>query len=222
MKKVFSMILALALALIMCVSVCASPGGFVSSPSGNMAPTIIDYEPLSPDCTMQLIITAYKNRDTLPEDERARIEKAYDDIANTNDLTELWKELADLAKENKVSGSQLAVSDLFHVHGEGCEEHEHHKGFKITLDAATLENFFALMKMDENGNWSMVEGAYINDKGQLVFNLADIPADLAIVVKTDHISPEMGENIDIYVYGALMLMSALAIVLLVVKSKKYA
>lgn len=222
MKKVFSMVLALALALIMCVSVCAAPGGFVSSPSGNGAPTIIAFEPLSPDCTMQLIVTAYKDRDTLPEDERARIEKAYDDIANATDLTELWKEVADLAKENKVSGSQLAVSDLFHVHGEGCDDHDGHNGFKVTLDAATLENYFALMQMDENGNWSMVEGAYINDKGQLVFTLIDEPVDLAIVVKTDHISPPMGENIDIYVYGALMLVSALAIVLLVVKSKKYA
>ena len=222
MKKTFAIILALVLALAMSVSVCASPGCFVSSPSGNPAPTIIGYEPLSPECEMELIITAYNNRDTLPDNLRELIEKAYDDIANADDLTDLWDDLAALAKDKNVSGDQLAVSDLFNIHGEGCTDHDAHGGFKVTLDANTLENFFALMQQDQNGNWTMVNGAYINEKGELVFNLKDVPANLAIVVKTDHLSPEMGDSTDIYVYGALMLASALAIVLLVVKSKKYA
>lgn len=222
MKKTFAIILALVLALAMSVSVCASPGCFVSSPSGNPAPTIIGYEPLSPDCDMELIITAYNNRDTLPDNLRELIEKAYDDIANADDLTDLWDDLAALAKDKNVPGEHLSVSDLFNIRGEGCNDHNDHEGFKVALDANTLENFFALMQQDANGNWSIVPGAYINANGELVFHLKDVPANLAIVVNTQNSSPVTNDSTDIYVYGALMLASALAIVLLVVKSKKYA
>lgn len=222
MKKALIIILAMTLALVMNVSVYAAPKGFVSSPSGNSAPTIIGSEPDSPDCSMELFITPYGDRDDLPDDERERIEEAYADIAGTSDLTDLWEELAALAKEKNVSTAYLAVSDLFHVHGEGCDDHDGHKGFSIQLDADTLNHFFALMQMDANGNWSMVNGAYINAKGELVFHLSDVPATLAIVVNTADMSPQTGDANAIFVYGALMLLSALAIVTLVVKSKKYA
>lgn len=222
MKKLFTMLLALTLVLALSVSVCASPGSFVSSPSGNPSPIIIGFDPLSPDCDAELIVTAYKDRDKLPDAERALIEQAYGEIAGSSDLTELWDDLADLADEKDVPGSKLAVSDLFNIRSEGCDDHDGHKGFKVTLDADTLDNFFALMQQDENGNWSMVDGAYINDKGELVFNLAKVPTNLAIVVNTENGSPVTTDNADIYVYGALMLVSALAVVLLVVKSKKYA
>ena len=157
MKRTFAIVLAMMLALMMSVSVYAAPGSFVSSPSGNAAPTIIDVVPDSPDCTMQIIITPYSERDKLPDDEREQLEKAYSDIAGASDLTELWKELADLAEENNITDPHLAVSDLFQIHGEGCDDHDDHKGFEITLDADTLSHFFALMQMDENGNWYEIE-----------------------------------------------------------------
>lgn len=226
MKRTFAIVLAMMLALMMSVSVYAAPGSFVSSPSGNAAPTIIDVVPDSPDCTMKIIITPYSERDKLPDDEREQVEKAYSDIAGASDLTELWKELAALAEENNITDPHLAVSDLFQIHGEGCDDHDGHKGFEITLDADTLSHFFALMQMDENGNWSKVDGAYINEDGHLVFHLTKMPVSMAIVVNSENVSPETSAmaNLknDMVIYGALMLVSALAIVVLVIKSKKYA
>lgn len=197
MKKIFAICLATLLVLGVSTSVFA--GGFVSSPSNNSAPAIISFDPANADCTAELVIVSYADRDRLPDEQREYFEKAYDSLKD----------------------SEWSVSDLFFVTSEGCDDHDGHKGFKIVLDADTLENFADLMWMDEDGNWHSVNGAHINSDGYLEFTLDNLDVPLAVVVNSAT-SPQTGDNNDIYVYGALMLASAAAVVVLVVKSKKYA
>ena len=74
MKKLFAIIMAVALMLTLSVSVCAAPGQFVQSPSTNSAPTLISVEKDNEDCTADLIITPYSERYLLPAELKALIE----------------------------------------------------------------------------------------------------------------------------------------------------
>ncbi|MBR0447681.1 MAG: LPXTG cell wall anchor domain-containing protein [Clostridia bacterium] len=197
MKKILAVCLATLMVLGM--STTAFAAGFVSSPSSMDAPAVISFEPLDKDCSAELIVVSYGDRDKLPKEQRELFEKAYESLKD----------------------SKLSISDLFFLTSEGCDDHDDHKGFKIALDADTLKNFADLMWMDEDGNWHSVEGAFINADGYLEFTLDYLNVPMAIVVK-EATSPQTGDNNSIYIYGILMLVSAAAVVVLAVKSKKYA
>ena len=224
MKKVFSIVLALVLTLALSVSVCAAPGQFVNSPSNNDAPTIISFERNNEECTGELIITPYSQRATLPAELKTLIEKAYSDIASSKDLTTLNKDLADLAAAQKIDGPNLKVSDLFDIRYEGCTSHNENHTFTIVLKANTLHRFVGLLHMNLNGEWELIKNAKVTDNGEtLTFTVSDF-SPFAIVVDTSDIegdSPQTGVK-NIAIYGSLMLVSAMAIVVLVVKGKKYA
>lgn len=225
MKKAFTFVLAMMLTLVLSVSVCAAPGQFVNSPSGNNAPTLISVEKLNDDCTATLIITPYSERHTLPADLQTLIEKAYSEIAASKDLTTLNADLAALAASQKIAGANLKVSDLFDIRYEGCEDHDGSHTFNIVLGADTLHRFVGLLHMNLNGEWELIDNAKVVNNGEaLSFTISDM-SPFAIVVDTsaaDGDSPQTYDGSDLYIYGALMLVSALAIVVLVVKSKKYA
>ncbi|MGN0691565.1 MAG: hypothetical protein ACI4K7_04360, partial [Oscillospiraceae bacterium] len=80
MKKVMAICLTLVMVMSLGIAAFAAPGSFISSPSMNKAPVLISYENESSDCTAKLILTAYADRKTLPENLCAMIEKAYDMI----------------------------------------------------------------------------------------------------------------------------------------------
>lgn len=224
MKKAFSIILAMVLTLVLSASVCAAPGRFVNSPSNNSVPILISVEKGSADCTGELIITPYNQRNTLPTDLKTLIEKAYSDIASSQDLTTLNKDLAAVAAAQKIAGKDLKVSDLFDIRYEGCTSHNENHTFNIVLKADTLHRFVGLLHMKHNGEWELIENAkVINNGEELSFTISDF-SPFAIVVDTSDAegdSPQTGVK-NIAIYGSLMLVSAMAIVVLVVKGKKYA
>ena len=223
MKKAFAMVLVMVLALTMSVSVFAAPGRFVNSPSGNAAPVLISFERHNEDCTAELIITPYSERYTLPEALLDLIQRAYNEIVASKDLTTLHKDLADLAAAKKIKGVDLKVSDLFDVRYEGCETHDESHTFTIVLGANTLNRFVGLMRLKPNGEWELIKNAQIVDGGKaLRFTISEM-STLAIVVDTSVIdgnSPDTGDNSHTWVYLVLMLASAAAIVLLSVLGKK--
>ncbi len=225
MKKAFTIVLAMVLTLVLSVSVCAAPGQFVNSPSNNTAPTLISVEKGNDDCTAELIITPFSERHLLPADLKTLIEKAYGEIANSTDLTTLNADLAAVAAAQKIDGTNLKVSDLFDIRYEGCENHDETHTFNIVLSADTLHRFVGLLHMNLDGEWELIKNAKVTNNGEnLSFSVSDM-SPFAIVVDTSDAegdSPQTGNITDIAIYGALMLVSALAIVVLVVKSKKYA
>lgn len=224
MKKAFAIVLAMVLMLTVSVSVCAAPGQFVKSPSNNSAPVLVSFERGSEDCTAELVITPYNERNKLPAELKTLIEKAYGEIASSDDLTDLNKDLKDLAAAQKIAGANLKVSDLFDLRYEGCTNHNEDHSFTIVLRADTLRRFVGLLHMNHNGEWELIDNAkVINNGEELQFTVTDL-SPFAIVVDTSESgdSPVTGISNDIVIYGALMLISALAIVVLVANSKKRA
>ena len=214
MKKLLAIGLVVILMFSMSIpAFAAENGGFLNSPSKNPAPEVTDKNHDDDDCDGEVIITPYKDRDELSDEAKDLIEKAYDDIAGTDDLTDLCDDIADIIKDKNIKSEDLAVSDLFDVDITGCDE-EHHN---VTLDVDTADNFVALMQIDEDGKWSIVKDAKLVD-GKLVFKL-DFFSPLAIVVNKDKTSPQTHDNTLLYIYAAVMLVSAAAVLVLVKVSK---
>jgi hypothetical protein len=221
MKKILAICLMVVIVLSMSVmSVFAAPGAFLKSPSGNSAPTKVEFDPKDEECTAELIITPYSDRKTLQAELKTLIEKAYDVIANTDDLTTLNADLKDVAASKKIPGDKLAVSDLFNMHVVGCNYHDDHVDFDITLAADTLSRFVGLIYMNKNGEWELVSNAKVTKNGEHLEFSMDEFSPFAIVIDTSKGTPQTGDNSLIYVYAVIMALSALGIIIIAVKSKK--
>ena len=223
MKKVLAICLMMVMVLSMSVNVFAASGGFVSSPSGNPAPTVVSFKPSDDDCTAQLVVTPYGDRHELSDALRAMFEKAYNDIVNSDDLTKLNAELAKLAADKKIKGKDLAVSDLFDIHVTGCDYHDEHVDFDITLDADTLDRFEGLLHMNKDGVWELVADAEVINNGDHLKFSVDSFSPFAIVVNTGvdtPDAPQTGDNSMIHIYAIIMAVSTIAVIVIVVKSKK--
>lgn len=223
MKKVLMICLMTLIVLCMSVNAIAAPGGFVSSPSGNAAPVVVSFIPGDEDCTGRLVITPYGDRDELSDALRAMFEKAYNEILDSNSLTDLNADLATLVANKNIDGANLAVSDLFDIHVTGCDFHDDHFDFVITLDADTLNHFVGLLHMNKNGEWELVSDAeVINNNEQLRFSVETL-SPFAVVVDTsvdNGDTPQTGDDSMIHVYAIVMALSALALIGIVVKSRK--
>ena len=62
----------------------AAPDGFITSPSGKPGPEIITFDPRDDECTAELIITPFGERQDLPDFLQSLIEKAYDSIVTVS------------------------------------------------------------------------------------------------------------------------------------------
>ena len=203
------------------VNAFAAPGSFVSSPSGNPMPQLISFVPGDSGCTATLIITPYSERDTLPADLQTLMNKAYSEIATSNDLTELEAELAKLAASKSIKGTDLAVSDLFDMRTVGCDVHVHHNSFTITLSAETLKRFVGLLHMTTDGEWELISNAKVLDEGKTLQFTVDDFSPFAIVVDTsENGGPNTGDNSMIHVYITVMAICAVAIVVIVAMDRK--
>ncbi len=214
MKKALAIMLMMLLTFNLSVMAFAKPGGFVSSPSGNRAPTVESFKPGNADCDGQLVVTPYAERDTLPEDLRTLLENAYKDIANSTDLTKLHADLAKLAADKNIGAGKLAASDLFNISVSGCTAHDGHYDFEIVLSAETLNKFVALLQLNSEGKWELVRGASVINNGKsLKFSVKSM-SPLAIVVNTDTSVPNpppTSDNWTIYVYSTVAVVSAVTL-----------
>lgn len=155
-KSVVAIISLLVIALTLSIAASAAPGAFVQSPSNNGAPTVI--EASNKDCSGEIVITAYRDRANLSAAEVAALEAAYATISDNS----IKSTLQTIADDNKIDVSILSVSDLFNMGYKNCADHSGHGAFDVVLEAATLENFAALL-VYENGAWKVVEDAKIKD-----------------------------------------------------------
>ncbi|MBO5248088.1 MAG: hypothetical protein J6B54_02180 [Clostridia bacterium] len=223
MKKIFAILLMLSVLLSLSLTALAAPGSFVSSPTGNSAPTVESFKANDADCTGTLVVTSYGKRNELPQTYRTLLEKAYGEIVNSSDLTKLNADLAKLASDRNIKGSDLAVSDLFNVHVTDCDAHDGHYDFDIVLNAGTLNRFVGLLQMNLDGEWEYVSGAEVLSNGtHLKFSLKSL-SPLAIVVNTASSgtdSPPTSDNWMVYVYAGIAVVSAGAFIALWVTRKK--
>lgn len=220
MKKVLVICLTVVFMVSMTLTTFAATGSFVSSPSGNAAPGQVEFKPADEDCTATLVITPYGEKNELTAAIKTMMEKAYNDIKGTEDLTTLNATLAKLAKDLKIEGSDLAVSDLFDIHVTGCDYHDGHTDFDIVLSADSLKNFVALLHMNKNGEWEVVDGAKVVANGEHLSFSVDAFSPFAVVVNTAAKPSQTGDSNMTPVYAAIMAVSALALVVILVKSRK--
>lgn len=217
MKKVFIVILSAV--MIASLSLSGFAASFVSSPSGNKAPTLVSYDFESDECNATLEITAYADRNTLSADAKTAIETAYNSIKSANDVSSLNADLAALAADKEIKGTNLAVSDLFDISYENCDpaDHANHGKVTIKLSAETLADFVAIMHY-KNGAWELVSGATVSGD-EVTFTVSSL-SPFAIVVDATPDSPPTKDNGNIYLLVAIAALSLAAAVVCFKKSRK--
>ena len=104
--------------------------------------------------------------------------KCYNDVKKHTDLTELTEDIADIAEEQDLDVSDLAVSDIFY----SVLPKDKKSGTRVRVKAPNLDKFVALLCYS-NGQWSVVKDAKVNANGKLVFKTKKAAA-YAIVIDT--------------------------------------
>ena len=194
MKNKIKMVMAVCLMMIFILCMNANvfaAGTFIPSPSVKPVPVCMSFEALSEGCNGSLKITAYSERDTLDAETKALFENAYASIVNTDDLTRLNADFAELIENKNIDSKNLAVSDFFDASVVDCVNHEEHTGFNIILKADSLEKFAGFLHMNKKGEWELVKDAEVIKNGeQLKFSI-DTLSPFAIVVDTsEEVKPE--------------------------------
>ncbi len=209
MKKIAVCLMAAVLVLTMSVSVFAA-GNFVSSPSVQDTPQLVDYVFVG-DCEGELIVTPYSERDALDEDDKTLLEDAYQLIHDSEDLTELFDGI-------KIPDGKdgLGVSDLFFVDYDGCDEHDDHNPYTATIKPEIIDNV-AGVYVFVNGQWIAVD--YKVDGENLVLT-SNYYGPYAIVVGTGDV-PGTGDSFP-WGYLVAMVVSAAGLAVIAVAFKKQA
>lgn len=215
MKKVF--VIVLTAVMIASLTVSSFAASFVSSPSGNSAPTLVSGKFESEECDADLVITAYSQRSTLSADGKTAIETAYTAIKSANDVSSLNADLAALAKSKEIKGTNLAVSDLFDVSYTGCDSHNGHGKVTVKLSAETLKDFVGLLHYVD-GSWELVSGATVSGD-ELTFTVSSL-SPFAIVVDATPDSPPTKDNGTVYLLAAVAALSLAAAAVCFKKSRK--
>lgn len=211
MKKLVALCLTLVLALSLSVSAFAANGAFISSPSANKAPELVNTDPA-------IKVTPYADRDDLADLDTEEMEEAYRQIANVIENNAFSQALKELAKELGKAASELSVSDLFHVNVEDATPDEQ-GGYTITIKLEDLENFIGLMQF--NGTeWKNVEIISIDkENGTVTFRVTE-SGPIAVIVDngTGSSTPPTGDNAMMYL--GVCLVAAAGLVVVLVNSKK--
>lgn len=219
MKKVLAICLMVLLVMSLSVNVFATSDEFVASPSGTPAPTVVSFEPSDEDCTAKIVITPHAEKDELPETLQTLMDKAYKEISEASDLTELNEALAKLVEEMGVAGEDLAVSDLFDIHVTDCDFHDGHVDFDIVLDADMLKNFVGLLHMNKDGEWELVEDAKVVNNGEHLQFSVETLSPFAIVVDAGEDAPK--DNCCWHwIIIAILIIVIVALILCLAKRKK--
>ena len=220
MKKLFAIVLALVMVLSLNISVFAAEDSFVNSPSNNRAPVVEESKNENSNCTSDVVVIPFGDRDTLPEDVKQQLQDAYDSIIKADDLTDLFSGLDSILAPGTLPGD-LSVSDLFNVGHTDCLDHANHGRFEITLSADTLKGFVGLVQFID-GNWVVVEDAKL-ENGKLTFT-SDADGSYAVVVdktKAETISPITGAPVASYAAGiAVFAVLCITMVAVTVLKKK--
>ncbi len=222
MKKFIVICLSLVMLFSLSLTALAANGAFLKSPSRNTAPIIVDFKPSSNEdgqCNAQLVVTPYNERNNLSAELLAKLEKAYADIAGTNDITTFNDAIAKFAEEKGIDGEDLAVSDLFDISVTECTVHENHTAYNIQLDSDNLGRFVAFLHLNENNEWEIVSDAKVSEDGKrLEFSVKSLSPFAIVVNRNETVEP--GDNTMIIVWAIVAVTSGLLLVALLAKKKK--
>lgn len=218
MKKVLA--ICLAVLLVVSAGVLAfAQGGFVASPSGNDAPTIVEIIYEDGSCMPKVIITPYADREDLEDDKEEEMNSAYKEISMNAELSKLCPALKDVSATIGINYARFAVSDLFDISVRHNLPHDFCGKITLKLSAETLKNFVALMHRNSQGVWEIVPDVVIDHANQtLTFSASDF-SPFAVVVDKDASSlPNTGSML--YIPAIAMVVSAVSLVAVLISIKK--
>ena len=220
MKKALAIILSLV--IVVCAGVMAfAEGGFVSSPSGNDAPTIVEIIYEDGSCKPRVVVTPYADREDLENDKEEDMNAAYTEIYSNKDLTKICPALKEVSVKLGKNYLNFAVSDLFDVSLYHNLPHSYCGTITIKLEAETLKNFVALLHRNANGKWEVVPDVVVNAaESTITFSAKDFSPYAIVVDKAADSAPDTGSSI--YIPAIVMAVSAvsLAVVLFSLKKKQ--
>ena len=99
----------------------------------------------------------YSKRSALTAKQKREFTKCYNDVKKHTDLTELTEDIADIAEEQGLDVSDLAVSDIFY----SVLPKDKKSGTRVRVKAPNLDKFVALLCYS-NGQCSVVKDAKVN------------------------------------------------------------
>lgn len=220
MKKLMAICLSVLMVVAVCVTALAAPSGFVSSPSKNNVPEVLEFEASEDECTANLVIVPYAEKEELPDTLKTIFEKAYEEITTASDVANLNEDLSKLAAEKNIDGENLAVSDLFDIHVTGCDFHDGHYDFDVVLKAGTLEGFVGLLHMNKNEEWELVKDAKVTGNGEHLEFSVESFSPFAIVVENGSASAPTGVDMHVLVYVIAFVLAASVLAFIIIKSRK--
>ncbi len=213
MKKLIALIAALSVVLAVSVTASAEADDFVGSPTNPDAPIIVEVLDTMGQQHNGFTITSYSNRVTLAAEDKSDFEESYQTIVNADSVVSLNSALSSVANKLKVSSKSLLVSDLFYA---GCKDGTGHGKIRIRLSSGNFDNFVSLMHYGEDGKWSIVEGATVDNDGILTVS-TNLLGSFAVVVSSEKTvssgtssSPQTGNTAVAVAAGVLMLGAAAA------------
>lgn len=213
MKRISALLMAVVLVVAMALPVFAAPGAFISSPTGIPTPTLVGYEPLSHDCTGELVVTGWANRHTLDDATRAKLEQAYNDIVNlnTDPNSPLFPVMKAFEDSHGLNHQDLAVGALFDISVVNCTHHEKHTGFVITIKPEVYENIVGVIHLTDKG-WEMVEDTLDETQKTITFTTYNL-SPFALVYNTNPGggSEDTGDSSNAWIYITLMVASVAAL-----------
>ena len=208
MKKIIALIITAAMLLTMSVATLAKSEDFLFSPSKNLAPELKDYEHEDHTCPGEIVIVSYGDKDTLSDEDKKEFEDAYDSIVNADSLKDL---------NDKLKDDNLAISDLFGVDLNGCNEHPNHGNTTIKIDTDSAKNFHSLIAFDGT-KWVIIDATLEETTLTFTTHLDSFTA-FAIVVTTASDAPQTGDTFS-WGYVALMVVAATGFVAVCISMKK--
>lgn len=218
MKKAVAIVLTLVSILMLGVTSFAYPGMFLESPSRNEAPIVTDVK-LPDGCTSGIVITPFGERDSLSAELLEIIEKAYNEIKNADNISELNEEFKKYLDDLGIDPENVAISDLFNIDGVGCEncgKEGAHKGFTVTIDADTTNGFVGILQY-VNGAWVFVE-AKVNPNGTVTFTVDNF-GPIAIAVDTGAEETPTGDIVPVILI-ALIVVALVGLTIIAINYKK--
>ena len=215
MKKLFSLVLTLALVATMTFGVVANASGsFVDSPSLSHSITVTNENP--DGCNAKVILVPYAERNTLPQADKDTIEASYKVIASNENVSDFCPE---------ATGDELAVSDLFDLRFDDNYETKathvdnEHGNITIILEGDDLNGFKYLLHYVDN-QWVVVSDAvYADDKVTFVTD-GTLLSPFAIVVSTATPGPAPTGDIGLWVATGVAVIAAFGIIVLLVTRRR--
>ena len=215
MKKLLAVIFAIVLASVMCVTAFAAPNNFVSSPGADNNTTLEGSDNNTEGCEAKLVLTTFANRQQLDDSSLKNLEDARDAIVDAEDLSDLCDGLKDKTDKD------LSVVDLFDIDYSDCDSHGEHKGFTFRVKVSSLDKFVGVMNYN-GGDWELVD-ASVNENGELVID-TDKTGAFAVVLESEQEDTshpnQTGDTFTWWIYAAIMVVCAAALVLIGIKLKK--